>query len=165
MAEPTEDEGPSFKRFTPILEKIVSSAKLLVCAKLAKPSPKTMRFVCFPICPSLQAARFYPQLRTGYLRVFKHAYWKKHVRGLRDFYRPFIAPGALVFDIGANVGEYAQAFLALGARVVAVSKSRPGRETFPASQATLDCPCVCSWGNRGNAAHAPKRHAYSGYTF
>jgi FkbM family methyltransferase len=70
--------------------------------------------------PSLQAARFYPQLRTGYLRVFKHAYWKKYIHGLREFYRPFIAPGSLVFDIGANVGEYSQAFLALGARVVAV---------------------------------------------
>ena len=103
------------------LEKVVSSALLLTCAKLTKSFSQNYEVCMFSdFARSLQAALFYPQLRTGYLRVFKHAYWKKHIRGLQDFYRPFIAPGALVFDIGANVGEYAQAFLALGARVVAV---------------------------------------------
>jgi 16S rRNA A1518/A1519 N6-dimethyltransferase RsmA/KsgA/DIM1 with predicted DNA glycosylase/AP lyase activity len=52
--------------------------------------------------------------------MFKHDYWKTHIHGLREFYRPFIPKGSLVFDIGANVGEYTQAFLDLGARVVAV---------------------------------------------
>jgi FkbM family methyltransferase len=36
------------------------------------------------------------------------------------FYRRFVQPGALCFDIGANVGERARYFLALQARVVAV---------------------------------------------
>lgn len=36
------------------------------------------------------------------------------------FYRQFIAPGSLVFDIGANLGERSENFLALGAKVVAV---------------------------------------------
>jgi FkbM family methyltransferase len=35
-------------------------------------------------------------------------------------YRPFVGPGALVFDIGANIGDRTAAFVELGARVVAV---------------------------------------------
>jgi len=37
-----------------------------------------------------------------------------------DFYRQFIPPGALVFDIGANVGHYALIFHHLQARIVAI---------------------------------------------
>jgi FkbM family methyltransferase len=36
------------------------------------------------------------------------------------FYRAFAPPGALVFDIGANVGHYSLIFDSLGARVLAV---------------------------------------------
>ena len=36
------------------------------------------------------------------------------------FYRQFVGPGDLVFDVGANMGERTRVFLALGARVVAV---------------------------------------------
>jgi FkbM family methyltransferase len=38
----------------------------------------------------------------------------------RRLYRPFVAPGDLVFDIGAHVGNRSRSFRALGARVVAV---------------------------------------------
>lgn len=41
-------------------------------------------------------------------------------RRLHDFHSAFVRPGDLVFDIGANVGDYTAAFLGLGARVVAV---------------------------------------------
>jgi len=36
------------------------------------------------------------------------------------FYKQFIQPGDLVFDIGANVGNRVEVFLALGAKVVAI---------------------------------------------
>lgn len=36
------------------------------------------------------------------------------------FYRPFIPPNALCFDIGAHLGNRADAWLSLGARVIAV---------------------------------------------
>ena len=42
--------------------------------------------------------------------------WRKR----RAFYRQFVAPGDLCFDIGAHAGNHLQAWLALGARVVAV---------------------------------------------
>lgn len=39
---------------------------------------------------------------------------------LELFYKQFVNPGDLVFDIGANIGSHSRAFLSLGARVVAV---------------------------------------------
>jgi FkbM family methyltransferase len=41
-------------------------------------------------------------------------------RRARRFYRPFVEPGSLCFDVGANVGDRTWVFLSLGARVVAV---------------------------------------------
>jgi FkbM family methyltransferase len=38
----------------------------------------------------------------------------------RRFYRQFVSPNDLVFDVGANVGGKTVAFLSLGARVVAI---------------------------------------------
>lgn len=37
-----------------------------------------------------------------------------------ELYKHFLRPGELVFDIGANIGEFTTSFLALGCRVVAV---------------------------------------------
>jgi FkbM family methyltransferase len=39
---------------------------------------------------------------------------------LEIFYKQFVDPGDLVFDIGANVGRHSRAFQSLGARIVAV---------------------------------------------
>ncbi|MBS1840390.1 MAG: FkbM family methyltransferase [Acidobacteria bacterium] len=39
---------------------------------------------------------------------------------MHELYSQFMRPGDLVFDIGANVGEYTEMFARLGARVVAV---------------------------------------------
>lgn len=49
-------------------------------------------------------------------------YYGVPFRGRRDrrFYRQFIRPGDLVYDIGAHVGSRTRVFLALGARCVAV---------------------------------------------
>lgn len=38
----------------------------------------------------------------------------------KQFYRRFVSPGDLVFDVGANIGLKSKAFLAIGARVIAV---------------------------------------------
>jgi len=51
--------------------------------------------------------------------------WQYHAsparaRRMREFYRPFVSSGALVFDVGAHVGDRVRAFRALGAEVVAV---------------------------------------------
>jgi FkbM family methyltransferase len=68
----------------------------------------------------LENTPFFDPLRNSYLRVFKPNYWQNHVVNLRRFYSQFVQPGSLVFDCGANIGDYTQAFLYLGAKVIAV---------------------------------------------
>ncbi len=53
-----------------------------------------------------------------------------HTRRSRAFYRAFLKPGDLAFDIGAHLGDRIDAFRATGARVVAV-------EPQPAFQTAL----------------------------
>jgi FkbM family methyltransferase len=45
-------------------------------------------------------------------------------RRMRRFYRQFIKPGNLAFDVGAHVGSRTRAFLQLGARVVSVEPQK-----------------------------------------
>jgi FkbM family methyltransferase len=48
-------------------------------------------------------------------------YWRPgRQRGLRRLYRPFLGNQALVFDVGAHLGDRTRAFTSLGARVVAL---------------------------------------------
>ncbi len=67
-------------------------------------------------------------LRRGYglarSAVIYHANPLKRRRA-RAFYRQFVRPGDLCFDIGAHLGDRTGHFLALGARVVAV-EPQPG---------------------------------------
>jgi FkbM family methyltransferase len=49
---------------------------------------------------------------------------RTHARGLRALYRPFVAPGDLVIDVGAHIGDRVAAFRALGATVIAVEPQR-----------------------------------------
>ena len=73
------------------------------------------------LLPGLEHTRLFHPLRDTYLRTCNRRYWRDCVEGPRRFYREFVGKGSCVFDIGANVGECARAFLSLGAsRVVAV---------------------------------------------
>ena len=72
------------------------------------------------LVPGLQRSPLFDPLRNAYLRTLKPNYWQRHVVGLRNFYAQFVRPDSLVFDVGANAGEYTQAFLYLGATVIAV---------------------------------------------
>lgn len=67
----------------------------------------------------LLGSRLFPVVRNVYQRVFDHEKLASRKRTL-DFYRGFTSRGDLVFDVGANVGEYSDTFLALGARVIAI---------------------------------------------
>src|SRR5215510_10894332 len=62
-------------------------------------------------------------LRTaiGVLRSLRIYYGHPaRMRAMDKLYRQFIAPGDLVFDVGAHVGDRVAAFRRLGARIVAV---------------------------------------------
>jgi len=57
--------------------------------------------------------------RFGYQSLFDRAATSRR-RARKRLYSQFIHPGDLVFDVGANIGNYSETFLSLGARVVAV---------------------------------------------
>jgi FkbM family methyltransferase len=73
-----------------------------------------MATTAFSPIPTLR--RVYGLTRSA---VIYHANPLK-LRRARAFYRQFIAPGDLCFDIGAHLGDRTMHFLKLGARVVAV---------------------------------------------
>lgn len=68
------------------------------------------------------------KLPTGLDQLRQTRFWQKlrderylwSHRRRRAFYRQFVPPGSLVFDIGANVGHYTLLFTSLRARVLAV---------------------------------------------
>jgi FkbM family methyltransferase len=60
----------------------------------------------------------YPHARHIYRRV--HPTVQRDAAAAKKFYSTVITPGSLVFDIGANLGQMAEIFLGLGARVVAL---------------------------------------------
>lgn len=50
----------------------------------------------------------------------RQSLWTADDDRMLEFYRQFVGPGDLCFDVGANVGNRTKIFLGLGARVVAV---------------------------------------------
>jgi FkbM family methyltransferase len=64
-------------------------------------------------------AGVYPHARNAYQRLFNREEYLTRLRD-RDFFRQFVPPESLVFDVGANEGRLTQTFTELGARVVAV---------------------------------------------
>ena len=59
--------------------------------------------------------------RIGLYRSIAMYYWKPFNKSrLKHFYAPFVQRGALCFDVGAHLGNRSNAWLALGASVVAV---------------------------------------------
>ena len=57
----------------------------------------------------------------GHLASVRYQFsdYQRQLKAEKAFYASFVRPGALVFDVGANVGRKTQAFLELGAHVVA----------------------------------------------
>jgi FkbM family methyltransferase len=68
-------------------------------------------------------------VRNAYRAVF-HRHIAREAKAMRQFYAQFIHQGDVVFDIGANVGDYSEAFSDLGARVVAVDPNPACAETL-----------------------------------
>ena len=68
---------------------------------------------------AIYGSRLYDPVRNIYQALFDREVFRVRLR-MRKFYGQFFRGGELVFDIGANVGEYSDVFSALGAIVVAV---------------------------------------------
>jgi FkbM family methyltransferase len=70
---------------------------------------------------TLRALGLYPIARRAVDSLARVAPLGQPARSrLLDLYRRFVEPGDLCFDVGANMGNRTELFLALGARVVAV---------------------------------------------
>lgn len=70
------------------------------------------------------------ELPAGYHETyFTGAAWKQ--QKLIEIYWRLTRPGDLVFDVGANVGEFTRAFLSIGCRVVAVEPQPEVAEHIP----------------------------------
>src|SRR6185312_12022066 len=67
----------------------------------------------------LEGTPVFVPARNAY-RVIFHRHVLREAKAMRRFYGQFVHRGDVVFDIGANVGDYTEAFADLGARVVAV---------------------------------------------
>ena len=52
------------------------------------------------------------------------AQWTPHDQEMLEFYRHFLSPGDVCFDVGANIGNRVKVFRRLGARVIAVEPQR-----------------------------------------
>jgi FkbM family methyltransferase len=64
--------------------------------------------------------RVYQRRRILSQETISHfANWKEEDEQRLNFYREFVNPGDLVFDVGANLGSWSKVFLKLGANVVA----------------------------------------------
>jgi hypothetical protein len=68
---------------------------------------------------TLIGTRLYPLAKTLYRHTVQRRYLNARTRLMR-FYGPLLERGNLVFDVGSNHGDFSDAFLHLGARVVAV---------------------------------------------
>jgi FkbM family methyltransferase len=66
----------------------------------------------------------YQPVRNAYQRVLRPDA-AAHRQRVRGFFGQFVHPGDLVFDVGANDGRYTDAFVELGATVVAVEPNPP----------------------------------------
>jgi len=71
----------------------------------------------------LCTAGLYRPARNTYHRLVNREQLAERERA-RAFFRRFVRPGSLVFDIGANHGRLAETHLELGARVVAIEPNR-----------------------------------------
>ncbi|HKV23439.1 MAG TPA: FkbM family methyltransferase [Candidatus Acidoferrum sp.] len=67
----------------------------------------------------LLGSRVFGPLRSGYQFFFDRTRYQ-HRMELRKFYRSFVRPNDLVFDVGAHLGRYAETFADLGATVVSI---------------------------------------------
>ena len=68
---------------------------------------------------SLYRAGLFRPMRSVYRAIFNRSEFRSE-RIMCSFYSEWIAKVDLVFDVGANIGQYTEIFSSLGARVIAI---------------------------------------------
>ncbi len=67
----------------------------------------------------LYRAGLFRPMRSAYRAIFNRSEFRSE-RKMRTFYSEWIAKGDIVFDVGANIGQYTEIFSSLGAHVIAI---------------------------------------------
>jgi FkbM family methyltransferase len=105
----------------------------------------------------------YKALRYTYQAAFDREAIDRRKRR-RKFYSQFISAGDLVFDVGANLGNYAEAFCALGAVVVAIEPD-PRNVAVLRKRLKDECvhiePCAIGKNNGTGELHISDRNDVS----
>lgn len=115
---------------------------------------------------------FFAEARTFYRKTFKPDALRK-AQSMRDFYGQFIPAGSTVFDVGANLGEYAEVFAASGGRVIAIEPNPSFRDRLialsqganitPAFVAVGSSPGTAELNVCSNAAYSTMAQADAGW--
>jgi FkbM family methyltransferase len=79
----------------------------------------------------IQNSPVYPAARNAYRAVFK-ADDVAAAQRMGAFYAQFFQPGEIIFDVGANQGEYAECFAREGGRVIAIEPNEAHRARLEA---------------------------------
>jgi FkbM family methyltransferase len=94
-----------------------------------------------------QGSFFYLPLKDAYQFLFNHRIWQRRKRKAA-FFSAFVLKNDLVFDVGANVGEYTELFVGLGARVVAIEPNvqlvPELKKVWPSDRVTVECVALGS---------------------
>ena len=67
----------------------------------------------------LYRAGLFKPARSVYRAIFNRSEFRSE-RKMRTFYSEWISRGDVVFDVGANIGQYTEVFSSLGAHVIAI---------------------------------------------
>lgn len=68
----------------------------------------------------MKVDRAYASLPQGWRKNARKMWWYVFRSGMVNFFRPLAGKGKLIFDIGANIGDYADIFSELSAKTICV---------------------------------------------
>jgi FkbM family methyltransferase len=86
---------------------------------------------------ALMKTPLYPMARSVYQAMFNRGAMSHRAR-MGAFYSQFFQPGARVFDVGANQGEYSEIFAGEGGRVLAIEPNTAYTDRLAALARTTD---------------------------
>jgi len=100
---------------------------------------------------SLIGSVLYKPARFAFEAIFDWAAISRR-KARKRLYTQLLYPGDLVFDVGANIGNYTETFLSLGARVVAVEPDPRNVATLQRRFAKRIAIEACALGRKEGAA-------------
>jgi len=105
-------------------------------------------------------------MRSVYRALFNRSEFRSEQK-MRSFYSEWIAKGDVVFDVGANIGQYTEIFSSLGAQVIAIEpnpKLCEGLRFLSYGGDVTVLPCAAGEAPGRAVLHVYDRHELSSLT-